>query len=166
MKFTQFTEIHGMVLLGSLAYVERGLGRLQSNFVPFPRWRYERFANHVHGTMSNPDREHIREEMTILAGFEEALQQRFPRHTFVISHIPCYAVTFYQLIDDAPTNVVSSGKSLEKAVWCQACQCDREYSPLPEPDTEFPWLKWGSCVICHNDLLLNVEETCRIVKAT
>ena len=165
MKFTEFTEINGMVLLGRLSFVEGELRRWQSKSVPFSRWQFERFANHVHGTMSNIDREHVREEMTILAGYEEALRQRFPQHTFVISHIPCYAVTFYQLVDDAPTSVEPSGKSLEKAVWCQACQCNREYSALPEPDTEFPWLEWGSCMVCHNDLLLNVKELCRIVKS-
>jgi hypothetical protein len=51
--FTQFTLIQGMVLLGPQTIVEEGLRHWQHTFVPFSRWRYERFANHIHGCDSD-----------------------------------------------------------------------------------------------------------------
>jgi len=162
----EFTEFNGMVLLESPDSAREGLRRWQERGLPFTRWRYERGVNHTHADMIAADREHVRQEVEIAAEFEAALRQAYPERDFVISHIPCYAVSFYQLMDDAPTEYVPPKEPVKEAAWCQNCQRSREYRLLPEPDAEFPWLRWGACLVCGNDIVLNHgEEFRRVIKA-
>lgn len=161
----EFTEFNGMVLLESAAAAQEGTQRWQEQGTPFSRWRYERGANHTHADMIAVDREHVRQEVEMAAEFEVALRQSYPDRDFVISHIPCYAVSFYQLVEDAPTEYVPAKEPVGETAWCQNCERGRAYRLLPEPDAEFPWLRWGACVVCGNDIVLNAGEFCRVVKA-
>jgi hypothetical protein len=159
----QFTEYEGMILLESVHAARQGMQRWQERGIPFSRWAYERGANHVHAEMSALDREHVRQEIEIAAEFEAALRQAYPDRDFVLSHIPCYAVTFYQLLDDAPTETEVLKEVSSDPVWCQNCQKRRTWSALPNPDPEFPWLKWGACTVCGNDIVLGEIDVRRVI---
>lgn len=162
----KFTEFDGMVLLQSLSSAQEAAKRRQEKGADLSRWQYERGANHIHARMSVVDREHVRQEMRIASDFEAALRHAYPERDFVICHIPCYAVSFYQLIDDAPTEYVPPPSPVGETAWCQNCQCGREYRLLPEPDEEFPWLKWAACVVCSNDIVLNDGEFRTVIKGS
>jgi hypothetical protein len=113
--------------------------------------------------MSAPDREHVRQEVEIAARFEHALREAYPNRDFVICHIPCYAVSFYQLADDAPTeNELLTPP--EETVWCPQCEARRPYRPLPGPDPEFPDIDWGACAVCAADFVLGDRELRRVIR--
>lgn len=162
----EFTEIGGMILLESRQAAEEQIRRLQDRGEPICRWKYERAVNHVHARMSAVDREHLRQELEIAREFETELRQSYPDRDFVICHIPCYAVSFCQLVDDAPTKNEVLREVRGDTVWCQHCQTKRPFRLLPEPDPEFPWLKWGACTVCHHDIILGDYELRRVVRAT
>jgi hypothetical protein len=153
----KFTEYDGIILRESVAAAETNTRRLQEKGQWRSRWRYERGANHLHARMSAIDREHMRQELEIAADFAAELRQAYPDRAFVISHIPCYAVTFYQAVEDAPTEGVLPvrNKPTDGRVWCQTCEQRQLYAPLPSPDPEFPQVEWGRCAVCGNDVIIS-----------
>lgn len=162
----EFTEIDGMILLETRQAAEEQIRRLQEQGAPICRWKYERGANHVHADMSAVDRERFRQELETAREFETGLGPAYPTRDFVISHIPGYAVSFYQLADDAPTENEVLREVRGDTAWCQHCQTKRPYRLLPEADPEFPLLKWGACTVCHHDIILGDYELRRVVRAT
>ena len=157
---TRFIEQDGMVLLkrGDVASYRE---RLQKTGLYESRWRYERSENHVHGKMSAIDRNHIQQELEIAADFTTALRQAYPERHFVITHIPVYAVSFYSVRDDAPATAgvypLPNQRDWEGQAWRQTCQGRRPYLGLPSPDPEFPFVEWGRCTECGNDVIINSD---------
>ena len=160
-------EYDGMILRQTAASAEKNISRLRERSEWRPSWRYEREANHCHALMSAIDREHVRQELEIAAEFAADLREAYPNHAFVIAHIPCYAVTFYQATEDAPTEGVLSVENLTKdgKVWCQTCQGHQLYAPLPSPDPEFPQVQWGRCEACGNDVITEDAEVLTFLPA-
>jgi len=166
-----FTEYDGMILLArtaaggrewSVADKVRELkdrGRWRS------KWQFERAENHLHARMSLPDREHVRAELQIATEFRAALRETFPDRRFVISHILCYAVSFYQATEGAPqAGVEQMPKSgqwrgvPEGMVFCSVCEKAQPFRGLASPDAEFPFVEWGVCDECARDCMLTECE--------
>lgn len=129
-------EYRGMILMHLPSPKHRQ--ELEEENEAFCRWKYERFANHVHAQMNAIDREHTRQELEIAADFEADLRREYPEHSFVIVHAPCYAVSFYQLAEDAPTEDEVISVPAKEKVWCQNCELSQSYQLLPGTDAEFP----------------------------
>lgn len=161
-----FTEYDDMILTVLLDSVQKRVEEIKASGKPYSRWSYERGANHVHANMSALDREHVRQELEIAADFEAALRRTYPDRSFVIAHIPCYAVTFYQATEDAPTEDVLSDTPLEEKAWCQRCECKRPYRLLPVPDAEFPKAEWGKCETCGDDIIVRAGEILTLIEAS
>ncbi len=139
--------------------------QLEESDQPLCRWQYERFANHVHAQMSAADREHMRQEREIAANFQDDLRREYPQRSFVITHLPCYAVSFYQAAEDAPVEDEPLDSAKEK-VWCQTCERSRPYRLLPVPDAEFPQAEWGRCETCGSDVIVRSGEIRTLIKAS
>lgn len=152
-----FTELEGMILLEPAEAAAEALQRLREQGQPLCRWRYERGANHVHADMSAGDRKRVREELAFAAELEAALRAAYPDRDFVISHLPGYAVSFYQWAEEADAEDEKSEDARDTA-WCQHCQRYRPFHPRPERDPELPGFRWGACVNCNRDLLLDRRE--------
>ena len=160
----KFNEYEGMILLESPATTAKNIQRVKENGKWISHWQYERGANHTHTDMSAADREHILQELEIADEFASALRETYPDRKFVVTHIPCYAVSFYQAEDDAPTHgifPIKNSKSAGDTVWCQTCQCQRSYRVLPAPDADFPQVEWGLCEVCQNDVIISAD--CKIL---
>lgn len=159
----QFTEFDGMILLTVIWRNGTGpepRGEQQS------RWGYERFANHRHARMSAPDREHVQQELQMAAELEAALRATYPDRSFVISHIPCYAISFYQAIGDAPTGDEPWPDTREEKEFCNNCGRRQTYQLLPTPDPIFPQAEWGVCDVCSCDMIIRSAEIRKWVPAS
>jgi len=157
-----------MILVVSLDYVQQHVAKIKASGKSYVRWQYERGANYVHAQMSALDREHVRQELEIVADFKSALRQTYPDRSFVICHIPCYAVSFYQTAEGAPTEGILPVRGEERGkdqVWCQTCECKQPYHPLPSPDAEFPQAEWGVCEVCGNDVITFLSEVLTLLPA-
>ena len=149
-----------MILRESASTTAKHVQEMKESGKSFSRWKYERSANHTHAEMSAADREHVRQELEIADDFALALRETYPDRRFVITHIPCYAVSFYQAVEEAPTDgvlPVKNHKIKSDTAWCQTCQRSRPYHLLPVPDPEFPQVEWGVCAVCKNDLIISAD---------
>ena len=161
-----------MILCRSKASVEEDIKRLKEQGRWRSSWEYEREVNHTHARMSSPDREHVRQELEIAAELAADLRDSYPDRRFVIAHIPCYAVSFYQPTDGAPTSGIQTAPQTATAwgplkqgeAWCQTCQCNCKYRILPTPDPEFPQVAWGRCEVCENDVMISDCEIFSLVE--
>ena len=163
----RFTEYDGMILTGSPEYAAQNCSRLKKQGQWRSRWQYERGANHSNARMTAPDREQVRQELAIFREFEASLRSAYPDHPFVITHTPCTGVSFYQAIDGAPTEGSRPIDEMrpEGKAWCQTCQCNQYYTPLPSPDPEFPAAEWGRCTICGTDVITHYSEILTLLPA-
>jgi hypothetical protein len=159
----EFYEYDGMVLLETPEATKEHLRHLTASGKERTPWQYERGANHVHPDMCQPDRIRVREECSIAAGFETSLLNAYPERRFVISHIPGYAVSFYQWVPDAPAEDIPPAEEAKGTVWCQSCQRSRAYEPGQEADAEFPKAQWGRCLECGEDLIIQAGEVLRVI---
>lgn len=156
-----------MILLESAETAEAQSRYLKDKGLWHSRWRYERGANHLHADMGAVDREHVRQELEIAERFAAALRRSYPNRAFVITHIPCYAVSFYQAEEDAPTEGILplNEEKQNGAVWCQTCERNQSYTLLPSPDALFPMAEWGRCEVCHDDVITYYGEILTLLSA-
>lgn len=157
-----FTEIDGMILTDAPISARENLARARERRGVLIPWRYERGANHRHAQMSLPAREHVRQEVAMVASLETALREAYPQRQFVVSHIPAYAVTFWQPASEYPACDFCDAPK-EGKVWCQPCQRRQPYRPHEGPDAEFPRAEWGTCLACGNDVLVRTWEVMRLI---
>lgn len=157
-----FTEIDAMILSGAPLNVRENLARACERRGALIPWRYERAANHTHATMSLTAREHVRQELAMVASLEAALRDAYPERQFVASHIPAYEITFWQPAGEFPASEVLY-EPKEGKVWCQPCQRRQPYRPHEGPDSEFSPAEWGACVVCGNDVLVRIWEVTRLI---
>ena len=163
--FTKLIEYDGMVLLESAEDAEKNVRWLKETGKWVSRWKYERGSNHTHPHMTLVDRERVRDETKISAEFTSVMRRNYPERNFVISHIPGYAVSFFQAIEGAPTEDIAPKRTPKETAWCQHCQRPRPYHLLPIPDPEFPKVEWGACEVCGNDLILYAGEILTLLKS-
>jgi hypothetical protein len=158
----KFIECEGMILTAyrnsSLEEIQKRVDEIRASGKPFVPWAYERFANHMHADMSAPDREHVAQELEMVAEFESVLRATYPEQSFVISHTPCYAVTYYQAIEGALTETMPLGKREKTTVFCNTCSSSQSYRLLPTPDPIFPDAEWGVCEGCGNDVIIHGDQ--------
>ncbi len=169
----RFIECDGMILQGFRSritgetctqeemaeVVQKAKNRADANQIAFSRWRYERGHNHRHARMSASDRDHVRQEAEMAEELATELGDAYPARNFVVCHIPCYAVSFYQAVDDAPTQSKPlSNHDKAETQGCVTCQRQRPYRLLPHPDPDFPQIRWGACLVCGGDIALTEDE--------
>lgn len=153
-----FTEIDGMVLGEEPLSARENLEHLRRQGYLDGGWQYERGANHMHGDMSLPARELVRQEVGLAAHLEAALREAYPERRFVLSHIPGSSITFYQWAEGAAGERALHTEPRNGKVWCQTCQHSQPYHPHNGPDAEFPLAEWGTCTECGIDVLVRVWE--------
>jgi hypothetical protein len=156
----ELADYDGMVLLACEAEAARARQDAVGSRAP---WQYERGANHVHADMSESARVRVRQEVELAAAFEAALRRAYPERAFVISHIPGYAVSFYQQVEGAPVEDIPPDEPLKETAWCQRCQRPQPYRRSEQPDPEFPKVEWGQCTVCGDDVILRRGESLRVV---
>jgi len=158
MKFTKYA---GMILCEDPETTKAALIELERRGEKLSRWRYERGANHEHTLMGVPDRLHVEQELELAASLKTNLRAAYPDHRFVISHIPCYAVSFYQPEDDAPTSGTLPARNEQKGreeALCMTCHQRTKMQRLPLSESDPPMTEWSRCAVCGEDTLLYREE--------
>jgi len=163
-----FTEYDGMILSQSAKTAEINVQKQKEEGFWSSRWAYERVANSVRCASSETDREYMRKETAIIERFATDLRQAYPNRSFVMMHIPCLVVSFYQAMEDASRQGVLPEKDLLPAglAWCQTCRSNRLYTFLPGPDAEFPQVEWGRCTVCGNDVIIHQWEILTLLPAS
>lgn len=160
----KFYEHNGMILLRDRSVI---VPLESADNEPSPRWQQERFDNHRHQTMSLPERELVQREVKYTAELSDALRLAFPERAFLISHITAYAVSFFQPEEGAPKESITKLREWGGATAsCVTCQKSQPYQRLPVPDPQFPFVEWGKCEVCGNDMLLTEVEIIRYIAPT
>jgi hypothetical protein len=158
----EFIEMDGMILLRHLDNNGNpvGAGQAMKREPDFPRWRYERRANHMDTRSSALDRRHVSDELELAADLKDNLRAAYPDRSFVVTHIPCYGVSFYQLAPEAP--IIGTRPTGEQrgrdVVLCIPCQVHRKMRHAPPSDLDLPMTDWYQCEICGAEFLTYCEE--------
>ncbi len=163
----EFTEIEGMVLTEEPVSARRNLTQLSERPGFQAGWRYERGANHTHGDMGASARRNVESEVAILQSLEPALREAYQDRRFVVSHMPCGGVTFWQAVpgweDALHGGVRLTSEPRNGRVWCQPCQCTQTYIEVPQRHDELPGTEWGVCSECGTDVLVRARELTHVI---
>lgn len=130
------------------------------------RWEVEACVNHQH-----PDhgvtRESVRAAVDMAADLGRALEQAWPERRFTVEcRLGADYVTFYQPPGPPPSAPVEIGDAerMRSAwfddpalTWCDRCGGGRPFTPVTEPDTEFPMVGWARCRECEAEWVLRTR---------